>query len=168
MDLSLAIAQFTILAFAGLLIMAAASDCRNLTVPNRFSLALLALYPSFVVASDGSIDWLGGLFYAAAAFAVGFVLFAFRFCGGADVKLFAAVTLWAGPALFMQTVFYTAVTGGLLAVALWVRHRMMRAATPAFFFFVTSDPSFGKQSMPYAVAIAAGGLYVALQLLMGV
>lgn len=168
MDLSLATAQFTILAFAGLLIMAAASDCRNLTVPNRFSLALLALYPSFVVASAGDIDWMSAVVCAAAAFGVGFILFVFRLCGGADVKLFAAVTLWAGPALFVPMLFYTATTGGLLALALWIRHRMMRAATPASFFFVTSDPSFGKQPMPYAVAIAAGGLYVALQLLMGV
>ncbi|NIA67212.1 hypothetical protein HBA54_01245 [Pelagibius litoralis] len=167
MDLSLATTRFTILAFAGLLIMAAASDCRNLTVPNRFSLALLALYPSFVVAAGGGVDWSGGLIYAAAAFSLGFVFFAFRFCGGADVKLFAAVTLWAGPTLFLPMLFYTAIAGGLLAVALWVRHKMMRAATPAAFFFVTSDPSFGKQPMPYAVAISAGGLYVALQLLMG-
>ena len=68
MDLSLATAQFTILAFAGLLIMAAASDCRHLTVPNRFSLALLALYPSFVIANGGDIDWMAGLTMAAIAF----------------------------------------------------------------------------------------------------
>lgn len=166
MNLSLATAQFTILAFSGLLIMAAANDCRNLTVPNRFSLALLALYPSFVVASGGAIDWQGGVIYASAAFVVGFALFALRLCGGADVKLFAAVTLWAGPAFFVPMVFYTALMGGLLAIGLWVRHRMLRAATPAAFFFVSSDPSFRKQPMPYAVAIAAGGLYVALQLLM--
>ena len=168
MDLVNATAQFTILAFAGLLIMAAASDCKNLTVPNRFSLALLALYPSFVIASGGGIDWTGGLVYAAATFAVGFGLFALRLCGGADVKLFAAVTLWAGPALFVPMLFYTAIAGGLLALALWVRHKFLRAATPAAVFFATSDESFAKQPMPYAVAIAAGGLFVALQLLMGV
>ena len=168
MDLSLATAQFTILAFAGLLIMAAASDCRNLTVPNRFSVALLALYPSFVIASGGAIDWLGGLIYAGIVFLAGFAFFALRWCGGADVKLFAAVTLWAGPSLFVPMLFYTAMTGGLLAVALWIRHKLMRAATPAAIFYATSDPAFSKQPMPYAVAIAAGGMYVALQLLMGV
>lgn len=168
MDLSAATAQFTILAFAGLLIMAAASDCRSLTVPNRFSLALLALYPSFVIASGGNIDWMSGLLYAGIAFALGFVLFALRICGGADAKLLAAVTLWAGPALFVPMLFYITMTGGLLALALWVRHKMLRAATPAAVFFVSSDPAFAKQPMPYAVAIAAGGLFVALRLLMGV
>jgi hypothetical protein len=34
---------------------------------------------------------------------------------------------------------------------------------------MTADnAAFAKQPMPYAVAIAAGGLFVALQLLMGV
>ena len=59
-------------------------------------------------------------------------------------------------------------TGGILAVVLWIRHKLLRAATPAAALYVTSDPAFAKQPMPYAVAIAAGGLYVALQLLMGV
>ncbi|WP_420348396.1 A24 family peptidase [Pelagibius sp.] len=165
MDLSLATARFTILAFSGLLIMAAASDCRNLTVPNRFSVALVALYPSFVIASGGTVDWLNGLIFASAAFFVGFILFALRLCGGADVKLFAAVTLWAGPSLMFPMVLCTTIAGGLLAVALWFRHRLLRAATPTSAFFVKSDPDFIKQPMPYGVAIAAGGLYVALQLL---
>ncbi|WP_299391988.1 prepilin peptidase [Pelagibius sp.] len=165
MDLSLATSQFTVLAFAGLLIMAAASDCRNLTVPNRFSLALVALYPSFVIAAGGTVDWLGGLICASAAFAIGFVLFALRLCGGADVKLFAAVTLWAGPALIVPMLIYTTMAGGLLALAMWFRHRLLRAATPTAVFFVKADPDFIKQPMPYGVAIAAGGFYVAFQLL---
>jgi hypothetical protein len=33
---------------------------------------------------------------------------------------------------------------------------------------VRSEDGFAKQPMPYAVAIAAGGLFVALQLLLGV
>jgi Flp pilus assembly protein protease CpaA len=43
MDLSAGTAQFTILAFAGLLIAAAASDWHSLTVPNRYSLAPVAM-----------------------------------------------------------------------------------------------------------------------------
>src|SRR3546814_9605482 len=41
-DLMAATAEFTILAFAGLLIAAAASDWRSLTIPNRYSLAIVA------------------------------------------------------------------------------------------------------------------------------
>lgn len=168
MDLSAATAEFTILAFAGLLLAAAASDWRSMTVPNRYSLAILALFPSYAVVMGGDVDWLGHLGLGAAAFAIGFLLFALRLCGGGDVKLFAAAALWAGPPLIIALMFYTAMAGGLMALILWANHRIQRAGIPANLLFVKSEESFAKQPMPYAVAIAAGGLFVALQLLLGV
>lgn len=168
MDLSGATAQFTILAFAGLLILAAAHDWRSMTIPNRFSLALVALFPSYVIAMGGEVAWMQHLIYGVGAFAVGFLLFTLRVCGGGDVKLFAAAALWAGPALFIPLVFYTAVCGGFMAVVLWIRHKIQRAGVAANFLFVQSEEGFAKQPMPYALAIAAGGLFVALQLLLGI
>lgn len=165
MDISDATASFTILAFAGLMIAAAASDWKNFTVPNRYSLAIAALYPSFVIASGGDVNWLGGLIYGALAFGIGFLLFTLRFCGGGDVKLFAAVTLWAGPALFMPMTFYTAVAGGVLAVGLWLNHKYKRSTVPASLLYASRDTRASKQPMPYAVAIAVGGIFVALRLL---
>jgi prepilin peptidase CpaA len=165
-DLSAAIAEFTILAFAGLLIAAAASDWRSLTIPNRYSLALVALFPSYVLAMDGGVDWPLHLAFAGGAFGLGFLLFALRLCGGGDVKLFAAVTLWAGPALVIPLVFYTAIAGGLMALVLWAHHKFRRAGIPQNYLFTRSEEDFAKQPMAYAVAIAGGGLFVALQLLM--
>lgn len=167
-DLSAATAEFCILAFAGILVMAAASDWRSLTIPNRYSLALAALFPSYVVAMGGEVDWLSHLALASAAFGIGFLLFAARLCGGGDVKLFSAVALWAGPSLAVPMIFYTGIAGGFMALVLWVHHRLARAGTPVNFLFVTSAEGFAKQPMPYAVAIGAGGLFVALQLLLGV
>lgn len=168
MDLSTATAQFTILAFAGLLVAAAASDWRNLMVPNRYSLALIALFPSYVIASGGGVDWIGSIIYAAAAFAVGFILFTLRLCGGGDVKLFAAVALWAGPAFFVPMLFYTTLSGGLIAAGLWIHHKVTHTAVPASLAFASQETVFSKQPMPYAVAIGAGGLFVAFQLLLRV
>lgn len=168
MDLSAATAEFSILAFAGILVLAAASDWRSLTIPNRYSLALVALFPSYTIAMGGDVDWLAHLWCAGAAFGVGFVLFALRLCGGGDVKLFAAVVLWAGPPLLAPMIFVTGVSGGFMAVVLWTHHRYQRAGVPMNFLFVQSEEGFGKQPMPYAVAIAAGGLFVALQLLLGI
>jgi prepilin peptidase CpaA len=168
MDLSGATAQFTILAFAGLLIAAAASDWRSLMIPNRYCLALVALFPSYVIAQGGDVAWMGHVLYGAGAFAAGFLLFSLRVCGGGDVKLFAAVALWAGPTLFLPMLIYTALCGGVMAVVLWIQHRIQRAGIAANLLFVKSDENFAKQPMPYAVAIAAGGLFVALQLLMGI
>ena len=168
MDFSSATAEFTILAFAGLLIAAAASDWRSLTIPNRYSLAVVALFPSYVIASGGAADWVLHLAFAGAAFGIGFLLFTLRLCGGGDVKLFAAVTLWAGPPLILPLVFYTGIAGGLIALALCVHHRLQRSGVPASVPQGRGEEGFGKQPMPYAVAIAGGGLFVALQLLLGV
>src|SRR3546814_6845430 len=168
MELSAATAEFTILAFAGIRVAAAASDWRSLTIPNRYSLAAVALFPSYAIAMGGTVDWAVHLGFAGAAFGLGFVLFALRLCGGGDVKLFAAVALWAGPPLIVPLVFYTGVCGGFMAMVLWAHHRFLRAGIPANVLFTKSEASFAKQPMPYAVAIAAGGLYVALQLLLGV
>ena len=168
MDLSAATAQFTILAFAGLLIAAAASDWRNLVIPNRYSLALVALFPSYVIAMGGDVNWMGHLLYAGAAFVAGFLLFSLRLFGGGDVKLFAAVALWAGPAFFVTMLIYTVLSGGIMAVVLWLQYRFRQAGVPSNLAYATSsNVAFSKQPMPYAVAIAAGGLYVALQLLSG-
>ena len=168
LDFSRAIAEFTILAFAGLLVAAAASDWRNLTVPNRYSLAIVALFPSYVIVMGGTVDWHLHLAFAASAFVLGFVLFMLRLCGGGDVKLFAAAVLWAGPQLIVPLVFYTSVCGAIMAVVMWIHHRYQRAGIPANFLYVRSEANFAKQPMPYAVAIAAGGLFVALKLLIRV
>src|SRR3546814_20668921 len=99
LDLSSATAECTILAFPGILVAAAACEWRSLTIPNRYSLAAVALFPSYAIAMGGTVDWAVHLGFAGAAFGLGFVLFALRLCGGGDVKLFAAVALWAGPSL---------------------------------------------------------------------
>lgn len=167
-DFPAAVAEFTILAFAGLLIAAAASDWRSLTIPNRYSLAIVALFPSYTIAMGGDVDWTMHLATAAGAFVFGFALFSLRLCGGGDVKLFAAATLWAGPSMLIPLVLYTSVGGAFMALVLWLHHRYQRAGIPANFLYVRSEASFAKKPMPYAVAIAAGGLFVAVQLLIGI
>lgn len=169
MDFGAATEMFAILGFAGLLIAAAASDWRKLLIPNRYTLAILALFPAYVIASGGDVAWQAHLICGAIAFGAGFLLFTLGFFGGGDVKLFAAVTLWAGPALFMPMLVYTVVAGALLGCALWVQYRFRRESVPApLNYALSNNVAFSKLPMPYAVAIAAGGLHVALQLFAGI
>jgi len=169
MEFDAATETFAILVFAGLLIAAAASDWRKLLIPNRYTLAILALFPAYVIASDGDIAWQAHFICGAIALGAGFVLFTLGLFGGGDVKLFAAVTLWAGPALFMPMLVYTVVAGALLACALWVQFRFRRESVPApLNYALSNNVAFSKLPMPYAVAIAAGGLHVALQLFAGI
>ncbi|MGF1629421.1 MAG: prepilin peptidase [Kiloniellaceae bacterium] len=168
MDLAAATAEFTILAFAGLLIAAAASDWQRFIVPNRYSLAIVALFVPYAITSGAELQLAMSVGLAVGFFFFGFLLFTLGFCGGGDVKLFAAVTLWAGPLWITDLVFYTAFCGGLMAVILWLHRRFNRSAVPVSLNVKSTSETIAKQPMPYAVAIAAGGLFVALQLLLGV
>ena len=63
--------HLAIFLFLGLLTLAAYSDARQYRIPNRVNLAIAALYPAHVLASDTPIDWTGAVAVAAAVFAVG-------------------------------------------------------------------------------------------------
>ena len=66
MDFSTVTAELSLLAFAGLLVAAAASDWRSLTVPNRYSLAIAALFVPYALVAGGDVDWLAHLGVASA------------------------------------------------------------------------------------------------------
>ena len=73
-------------------------------------------------ASPMPVAWLGALAVAAAVFVFGFVLFARQLIGGGDVKLIAAVSLWAGPEHLALFALVTSLAGGVLALgSLWYR-----------------------------------------------
>lgn len=84
------------------LIAGAVSDVRRFEIPNKYPIAVLALFgvaflftaPSWEGAfwHEASMRALGGL----AAFVVGFLLFVFRIMGGGDAKLFMALGWWFG------------------------------------------------------------------------
>ena len=48
-----------ILAYVGLVFAAVLNDILNLTIPNRFTAAIVMLYPSHVLSSGIAIDWSG-------------------------------------------------------------------------------------------------------------
>lgn len=159
-DLSLV----AVLGFAGLLVAAAISDVRSLIIPNRYCLAIALLYPAHILSTGTDVNWIGAIVIGGVLLVLGFLLHAGKIIGGGDAKLFAAVALWAGTGLIVDFLILTGIAGGTMALALWFRHRLSRAASAGLFFLTPSDPDFAKQPMPYAVAIATGGLYVAFTL----
>lgn len=157
--------------FFGLLVIAAIKDVRTMTIPNSISLVMVALYPGFVAVAG--IDWLDGLLAGAVVFAVGLVLFALGWLGGGDVKLLAATSLWAGTGLLLPALFVTAIAGGALCIFVWLRHGGIARIYRRLF----ANDSQGAASVggsgaavvaeteavvPYAVAIFAGGAFVAI------
>ena len=167
MSIALFTNQIALLAMACLAMTAALSDLRDLRVPNTIPLAIALLYPIFLMIPGVEADGFGGLITGVIALGIGFVLFSLRFCGGGDAKLFAALALWAGPSLILPFVMWTALAGGALSIAMWFQQKTERAATLSALRYAQVEEGFTRQPMPYAVALAAGALYLALALFKG-
>jgi prepilin peptidase CpaA len=140
-----------------LLIWAAASDMQRYVIPNRICLSLLLLYPGYAISlTPAEIGVAAAI--AASVFVIGAGLFSFGIMGGGDVKLLAAMSLWAGGAYFPSFVVLTAAAGGMLA--LWW--------SPLLRFFFPSialaKAANGRPAVPYGAAIAVGGVFVAINL----
>src|SRR5690349_376969 len=108
---------------AVLLVGAGAQDLRSMQIANGFSLAIAGLFIVWTATglADGKIslgDVAISLGCAVAVFGVGAAVFAIGALGGGDVKLLAAVSLFAGPQLLSNFLIITAIAGGLLGLAI--------------------------------------------------
>ena len=160
-----------------LLAAASYTDLGRMVVPKQVTWTGLALGLAFNVArgallgAEGLSVWmlgeggpflgaLDGLLFALAGFGLGFVLFFVMWilgvCGGGDVKLLAAATLWAGPASTPALLVVTGVLGGLLTLVLLFSARLRAAISWARAAAVSSLP------VPYGAAIAAAAVIVTL------
>lgn len=142
----------------GSLLAAAATDMWRFTIPNRLSAAVALSGIGWVVLDPGTAP-IAALSVFAVVLGVGIGLFCLRVAGGGDIKLIAALSLWSGPALILPVLQIIALTGGGIAAALLIARALRpRAATqPAAY------PVSARTHVPYAVAIAAGGLWLAWQ-----
>jgi prepilin peptidase CpaA len=171
-----------------LLALATLIDLRERRIPNWLTGGVAALYPLYVLANPMPIAWLGALAVAAATFMFGFVLFARQLIGGGDVKLIAAVSLWTGLEHFALFALVTSLAGGVLALgSLWYRRwhgvidahvaalgwnlapagtrHAANAASETNHSIASASIEPAPLTLPYGVAIAAGGLAVIAQLI---
>lgn len=173
-------AQFCLAGYAALLVIAAVGDARARRIPNWLTGSVAALYPVYVLTSPTAVAWPMALGVAGAIFVVGFLLFALHALGGGDVKLIAAASLWAGLDHLALFALVTGLAGGVLALAcLLLRARSGVIGAPlAALDMAWSGParpsaagaggaaaSSERGTVPYGIAIAAGGLAVAANLL---
>lgn len=143
-------------AFAGLLLYAACSDASRLIIPNWVSIALAAIFPVAALIAGAPFAEIGlHVLFGFGVLALGFVLFQFNIIGGGDAKLLAAVSIWTGFTAFMPFIVWTAIAGGVMALALLTARQLIPAgAYPAFV-----DHLLKKQNgIPYGVAIMIGAL----------
>lgn len=153
--------------YAAPLVTAALWDARHYRIPNLLPLVLLGAFLPVALLAPQPVDWLAHLGAGAAVFAGGAVLFALRWMGGGDVKLAAAVALWAGP-LALHFLAAMAVIGGLLALALLVLRKMV-AGVVAMAADRPQEVTLPRlllqgEGVPYGLAIAGAGLVLATRL----
>ncbi len=131
--------------------MGAASDLRELRIPNLLSIAAVVLFIGCApfVAFD---EILLRLLSVAAVFAVGFMLFALRILGGGDVKLLSALMLFIPTSSLMAFgyVFSASMLVGIVLIAA-LRKRPVRMAED---WASVQQPN----TLPMGISIAFAGL----------
>jgi len=174
--------------FAGLLtllVLVALTDLRERRIPNWMTGGTAALYPLYVALSPTPVAWIGALGLAVLVFLVGLGLFARQIMGGGDVKLIAVISLWAGLDQFVLFALVTALTGGALGmICLWCQRwngsiqahltglglaapgdRPAAEASAPGSEPPAAEGGSGPITLPYGIAIAAGGVAVVVQLM---
>ncbi len=157
--------QATVVGFAGVLMWAAVQDLFTLRISNWTTLAVLALYPVYVVSAPQMVDMPMALAIGGLVFLVGFVLFHFKLFGVGDVKLFAAVALWAGAPLVVGFLLTVAVVGAVMAILLMSPLRLLLPYMAVATRIKADMAHLMQLQIPYGVSIAAGGLFVAARLM---
>jgi prepilin peptidase CpaA len=144
-------------------------DVRTRRIPNwlTFPAAALGLIAATLAHGGSGAAWsAAGLLFGLAIF---FPLFLLRGLGAGDVKLMSALGAWLGSSVIFGVAFYTALAGGVLALALILRHRYGGQAIRNLWLLLTHwrvvgirpldsltlETSAGPK-LPYALPIAAG------------
>ncbi len=147
--------------FPACLLISAATDLHDFKIPNWISIVLTAAYFAAGLALGAPMATiLEGALLGCATLVVGFFLFAVRFFGAGDAKLFAATAPWIGLTAFVQFMTATVFAGGVLAIFL-IGFR----ATPVLPIYAHAPWLMrmhqNRHELPYGVAISAGGLMTA-------
>jgi len=150
--------QICLWIFASLLIVAAWSDAIDFTIPNRLVIGLLVLYPAYVMTAAHPVAWPMALAIATGILAVGLILYGTAKLGAGDVKLIAATSVWAGADHTLDFLLLTAIAGGVVSMVLIVRNN--------YGWVIGRPPGENPaKQVPYGVAIAIGGMFVAAKLI---
>ncbi|MCG6114372.1 MAG: prepilin peptidase [Mesorhizobium sp.] len=143
------------------MVFAAVSDMISMTIANRISVILVAVFA--VAAPISGMDWATyGWHFAAGALvlSITFALFAAGVMGGGDAKLLSSTAVWMGMSMeLMQYVFYGAMIGGVLTILIIIYRRSPLSTITGNNMFLRHFAD-EKVGVPYGVALGAAGLLV--------
>lgn len=141
---------------------AAVRDVGWRVIDNRLVLCLMLAWGGHaVLAGWGATLLLSHLAIAALAFVVTLACGMAGWMGGGDVKLAAAVFLWAGPDLGVPVLALVAMAGMAVAVLALAARLLGRLPLPGAVGRGLEVMS-SERGVPYGVALAVGGMAAAL------
>lgn len=159
--------------FTALLLAACATDIRTRRIPNTLVLAILGSGVAWSIATRPAS---AGLMASATGIGLGFAIWIGFWLAGVlgagDVKFFAAIGAWLGPAATWRAALAAALLGGVLALATLVQARALgpalrrlgltlSAGTLAVLGHAGEAENAPTRHLPYGVALALGALLVA-------
>jgi prepilin peptidase CpaA len=152
---------FALFVLTAALIAAALSDAATYLIPNRYAAIIVLAFVPYAIGKPIEFS-LHGLAVGGLMLVGGAILFARGMFGGGDVKLLAATGLWAGSDQIILLLFASAIAGGVLALAQLSPLRHLLPARPGGGPIGSDLRSQLRQPMPFGVAVAFGGVCVAL------
>ncbi len=160
MDRQMLLESATLVLFPSLMIFAAFSDLFTMTISNRVSLALVAIFCALALAVHMPlVDFGGHVSCGLAVLACTFALFAFGWIGGGDAKLASATALWLGWDHLADYGLLAALLGGALTLLFlqgrrWPLPERLRRLP---WLARLHDRNNG---VPYGIALAIAGLVI--------
>lgn len=152
----------TLFAVMVTLAIATVSDIRHRRIRNILPLILIGLYGIFALTTQlqgdaNQVNIINGLLTGGTILAGGLVLFALRAMGGGDVKLAAALSLFAGTQYIAEVLVLIALSGGLVSGVTWAYTKVRQKQNKV--------DAENRHSVPYGVAISISGIWLCFQLL---
>ncbi len=152
----------TLCAVMVILAIAAVSDIRHRRIQNILPLILIGLYGIFALTAQlqndiYQVNIINGLLTGGIILAGGLVLFALKAMGGGDVKLAAALSLFAGTQYIAEVLILIALSGGLVTGVTWAYTKVRQKQNKV--------DAANRHSVPYGVAISISGIWLCIQLL---
>ena len=148
----------TLVFFPAIMIFAALSDLFTMTISNRISVALVAIFVPFAFwAGLSPQDIAIHLACGVGVLVLTFTMFALGWIGGGDAKLAAATAVWMGWDRLGEFGVDTALIGGVLTLAiLSARHMALPAWAVRFDWIMRLHDR--ESGVPYGIALAVAGL----------
>ena len=131
------------------LIVSIYTDIRYRLIFNKITIAIALAAPAYWYATGGLTLVEAGIHLLTAIITFTMFAIAFRFgaMGGGDVKLFAALALWWPWVDAVRMVLYASILGALVTIVFLIIHKLKQQD--------------GRARIPYGVAIALAGLWMA-------